>query len=205
MAENFPPSRVELGALDKKRTALFLCDIQEKYKDVMHRFPEVVANTKKLVQGCIHMQVPYVVSEQSPAVLGRTVKEIETYEAVAVVSKFKFSMIVPEMEQHLETLCDGSLASVILCGMETHIEIEQTAIDLLSRGIQVHIVADCCTTRSIDDRNLALQRLSQIGCFICTCENVLFKLLESKEHPKFRVVAQLVKRVSQSNALSALF
>ncbi|KAA0190138.1 hypothetical protein HAZT_HAZT005478 [Hyalella azteca] len=168
MAENFPPSRVELGALDKKRTALFLLYLQ--------------------VQGCIHMQVPYVVSEQSPAVLGRTVKEIETYEAVAVVSKFKFSMIVPEMEQHLETLCDGSLASVILCGMEqTHIEIEQTAIDLLSRGIQVHIVADCCTTRSIDDRNLALQ------------------LLESKEHPKFRVVAQLVKRVSQSNALSALF
>ncbi|KAF2353941.1 Isochorismatase-like [Trinorchestia longiramus] len=199
--EAFPRSRIDLGALDKKRTAVFICDVQEKYKNAMHRFQEVVLNTKKLVQACIQLSIPFVVSEHSPEAVGHTVKDIETYEAVAVLSKTKFSMLVPEMENHLETLCDGNMASVVLCGMETHVAIEQTAIDLLSRGLQVHIVADCCTTRAVDDRNLALQRLAQIGCFVCTCENILFKLLESSDHPKYRVVAQLVKRVSQSSGL----
>uniref|UniRef100_A0A2P2IAW2 Isochorismatase domain-containing protein 1 n=1 Tax=Hirondellea gigas TaxID=1518452 RepID=A0A2P2IAW2_9CRUS len=203
--ESFPASRLELGALDRKRTALFVCDIQEKYRDSMHSFSEVVLNTKKLINGCSLMQVPLVVTEQSPESLGHSVKDIETYEAVAVLSKTQFSMVVPEMEELFSTLCDGNMGSIVLCGIETHVAVEQTAIDLLSRGYKVHVVADCCTTRSVDDRNLSLLRLMQIGCFVCTCENVLFKLLENKDHPKFRAIAQLVRNVSKSNRLSSIF
>ena len=72
--------------------------------------------------GCGHLSIPLVVSEQCPETLGHTVKEIETFEAVSVFAKTQFSMVVPKLEEHFETLCDGNLTSVILCGIEVSIE-----------------------------------------------------------------------------------
>ena len=68
--------------------------------------------------GCSHLSVPLVVSEQSPQSLGHTVKEVEIFEAVKVIAKEQFSMVVPELEATLNSLCDGNLASIVLCGME---------------------------------------------------------------------------------------
>merc|ERR1712179_306105 len=111
-------------------------------------------------------------------------------------------MLVPEVDAKImEFFAGGKLESIILCGIETHVCIEQTAIDFMSQGIYVHIVADCVASRSQEDRLLALQRLQQIGCFVTTSENVLFKLLGDKDHPKFKEIAGLVKATSQPTGL----
>ncbi|CAL4084012.1 unnamed protein product, partial [Meganyctiphanes norvegica] len=194
-------SKVSLGALDVATTALFLCDVQEKFRPVMMHFEDIVINSKKLLSGCASLGVPLLVTEQYPKGLGNTVAELDISHAVAVVPKTKFTMVVPEVEVKMAVLCDGGLQSIVLCGIESHVCVEQTAIDLLSRGLFVHIVADCCGSRTQEDRLLALQRLQQIGCFVTTSENVLFKLLGDKDHPKFKEIAGLVKATSQPTGL----
>lgn len=81
---------------------------------------------------------------------------------------------------------------------------EQTAIDLISLGYTVHIPADCAMSRSLDDRNLALDRLRQIGCFITSSENVIFKLLKDKNYPGFDKVRKFITQVSEDTGLSKL-
>ncbi|XP_076045080.1 isochorismatase domain-containing protein 1-like isoform X3 [Oratosquilla oratoria] len=145
-----------------------------------------------------------IATEQYPKGLGNTVTELDIQHAAAVVPKTKFSMVVPEVEKLLLSSQHG-VDAVVLFGIETHVCVEQTAIDLLSRGVKVHVVADCCSSRSQEDRTLALQRLQQVGCFITTSESVLFKLLGDKEHPKFKEVANLVKTTSQPTGLTGKF
>lgn len=182
-----------LGALDVSKSALLLCDVQEKFRPAMINFCEIVQNIKKLILGCKVLDVPLIVTEQYPKGLGSTVPDLPIDHAKCVAPKTKFSMVVPEVEAQIKPLQDNGLQSIILCGIESHVCVEQTAIDLISQGFTVHIVADCCTSRTQEDRLLAFKRLQQIGCFVTTSESVLFKLLGDKDHPKFKDVASLVK------------
>ncbi|TDG50425.1 hypothetical protein AWZ03_003014 [Drosophila navojoa] len=78
----------------------------------------------------------------------------------------------------------------------THVCVEQTAFDLINNGIDVWLVADCCASRLNQDRDLALERLRQIGCIISSTESVIFNLLSDKNHKSFKEIASLVKRVA---------
>lgn len=82
--------------------------------------------------------------------------------------------------------------------------IEQTAIDLRAQDFDVHVVADCSLSRNHDDRRLAFERLRQIGCFVTTSENVIFKLLRSKDNPAFNEVRKLVTQPSADTGLAKL-
>ena len=77
-------------------------------------------------------------------------------------------------------------------------------MDLRAKGIDVHVVADCSTSRTAPDRNLTFDRLKQIGCFVTTSENVIFKLLKSKENEKFNEIRKLVMQPSEDIGLSKL-
>lgn len=196
--------RSKLGCLDAKSTLFLLCDVQEKFRaPIIPLFPAIVKNSQKLLTAGQHIGCKLIVSEQNPEKLGKTANELPILHAVGVFPKLEFSMYanaalgttVKEMTQ---------IQSVVLFGLEAHICVEQTAIDLLSNNYAVHIVADCTASRSDEDRRLAFQRLRQIGCFITTSENVIFKLMQSKEHPKFNDIRQLVKDVSTETGLAKL-
>lgn len=77
-------------------------------------------------------------------------------------------------------------------------------MDFRAKGVDVHIVADCSLSRSNDDRNLAFERLKQMGCFLTTTENVIFKLLRTKDNPKFNDVRKFISEVSADTGLSKL-
>lgn len=123
--------------------------------------------------------IPLIVTEQYPQGLGRTVSEIDIQHALGIVPKTKFSMVIPEVENIIKTSCSGQLKCAILFGVEVHqpssccllllslyfcmfskqahVCVEQTAMDLISSGITVHIVADATTSRTQEDRLLALE------------------------------------------------
>ncbi|KAF2368033.1 Isochorismatase-like [Trinorchestia longiramus] len=196
--------KVKLGFLDREYTCIFVCDVQEKFRRVMLNFDDVVSNTKRLLMGSKILDVPIVVTEQYPRGLGSTVAELElaSMPVNLMVKKTQFSMVTPEVEEAMEkSLCLDGLSSVVICGMEAHVCVEQTAMELLARGLTVHVAADCCTSRTKQDRNLALQRLTQRGCYVTTYEAVLFNLLRDKEHPKFKQISQLVQDPSRDVAL----
>ncbi|KAJ8704576.1 hypothetical protein PYW07_011764 [Mythimna separata] len=180
----------KLGALEAPRTAFLLCDIQEKFRPHIKYFSEVVKVANKMVAAAKHFKIPVYVSEQYPKGLGHTTKDINIENAALVYEKTKFSMYTPELQERLKKDVP-ELKSVVLFGIEAHVCIEQTVIDLLSQDLVVHILADGVSSRSLMDRGLALQRLQSIGCYVGTSENVLFKLLGNKDHPAFKEISKL--------------
>ncbi|CAK1548977.1 unnamed protein product [Leptosia nina] len=183
-------SIIKLGALEAQKTAFLLCDVQEKFRPHIKHFDEVVKVANKMVEAAKHFKIPVYVSEQYPQGLGHTTKDINVDDAALVYEKTKFSMFTPELEERLKKDVPG-LNSIVLFGIEAHVCIEQTVIDLLSQDLTVHILADGVSSRSLMDRNLALQRLQSIGCFVGTSENVLFKLMRDKNHPAFKAISKL--------------
>lgn len=147
------------------------------------------------VQAGKALNIKLFVSEHYPEKLGKTVAELDVKHAAAIYSKTKFSMIVPEILDHLKQLKE--VENIVLMGLETHICLEQTAMDLLSmEKYTVHVIADCALSRVVEDRKFALKRLEKMGCIISTSENLLFKLMRDKNHPKFNEIRKLVSQPS---------
>ncbi|XP_049882449.1 isochorismatase domain-containing protein 1-like [Pectinophora gossypiella] len=183
---------IKLGALEPKQTAFLLCDIQEIFRKHVKHFGEIVKVANKMMQASKSFCIPVYVSEQYPKGLGHTAEDVNVADATWLYEKTKFSMLTPELHVRMQTDVP-QLSSVVLCGLETHVCIEQTAIDLMSEGLEVHVLADGVSSRSNMDRGLALQRLQALGCFVTTSENVLFKLLKDKNHPSFKFISKLNK------------
>ncbi|XP_047541393.1 isochorismatase domain-containing protein 1-like isoform X1 [Vanessa atalanta] len=181
---------LKLGALEAQKTVFLLCDVQETFRPHIKHFGEVVRVANKMLEAAKHFNIPVYVSEQYPKGLGHTTKDINVDGAALVYDKTTFSMYSQELKDRLKKDVPN-LGSVVLFGIETHVCIEQTVIDLLNEDINVHVLADGVSSRSLMDRNLALQRMQSMGCFITTAENVLFKLLRDKEHPAFKMISKL--------------
>lgn len=110
--------------------------------------------------------------------------------------------MVPPLEGELQRR--PHLTSVLLCGIETQACILCTALDLLERGLDVHVVVDGCSSRSQVDRAVALSRLRQSGAFLTTSESVVLQLLRDSRHPRFRQVQQLIKEPAPDTGLLPL-
>ncbi|CAH2084134.1 unnamed protein product [Euphydryas editha] len=183
---------LKLGALEAQRTAFLLCDVQETFRPHVKHFGEVVRVANKMLEAAKLFKIPVYVSEQYPKGLGPTTKDINLDGAALVYEKTRFSMYNQELKDRLKKDVPN-LGSVVLFGIEAHVCIEQTVIDLLNEDINVHVLADGVSSRSLLDRSLALQRMQGIGCFVTSVENVLFKLLKDKNNPAFKGVSKLIK------------
>ncbi|XP_024881272.1 isochorismatase domain-containing protein 2-like [Temnothorax curvispinosus] len=180
--------------LQHGKTALFICDVQEKFAKAIFQFDRIVQNSTKLINALKIMNVPMLVSEQNPKSLGKTIPEFDISGAKGPFAKMQFSMCTPEINKELVTLCDGQRPeSIILIGVETHVCVENTAVDLRRHGYEVHTVADCCSSRTQEDRLLALKRMRDIGCHITTSENVIFKIVRDASHEQFKNLLALIK------------
>ncbi|XP_074427824.1 isochorismatase domain-containing protein 2 [Larus michahellis] len=180
-----------LGRLCPRASVLLLCDLQERFRHRVAAFPHVVAVAARVLQGCRELGVPVVVTEQRPDVLGPTVPELGAQD-LPKHPKTCFSMVVPAVEAQLGAV--PHLASAILCGIETQACILHTALDLLERGLDVHVVVDACSSRSQVDRLVALGRLRQSGAFLTTSESLLLLLLRDASHPRFKQVPRTPPR-----------
>ncbi|KAG1679071.1 Isochorismatase domain-containing protein 1 [Nymphon striatum] len=182
--------------IESDSTLCLLCDMQEKFRPAISFFPEILTTCNKLVKCLKILEIPLIATEQYPKGLGSTVEELDISHAVGIFPKTKFSMVIPEIEEHLQ-----NISTVILFGLEAHVCVEQTAIELMLRGINVHVVADATSSRSQEDRLLSFQRLRQAGCCISTSESIIFKLLKDKNHPQFNEVRKLVSQASPNTGL----
>ncbi|XP_030371076.1 isochorismatase domain-containing protein 1 [Scaptodrosophila lebanonensis] len=188
---------LSLYRLRPNKTLFMLCDVQEKFKPVMPLWSDLIENIKKLLAAGKIFNVPLVVTEQYPEKLGKTAAELDIKHACANIPKTKFSMIVPPVMNNIDDIFGGKPKSVVLFGVETHVCIEHTAFDLINNKVNVWLAADCCASRLNQDRDLALERLRDIGCIIATSESIIFNLLSDKNHKSFKDVAGLVKKTSR--------
>ncbi|RLV63835.1 hypothetical protein DV515_00017864, partial [Chloebia gouldiae] len=123
-------------------SALFVCDLQERFRGSVAAFPQIVAVAARLLQGCRILGVPVLVTEQRPEVLGCTVPELGAQD-LPRLPKSAFSMAGAAAP----LLGDPKIRSVLLCGIEAHACVLQTALELLARGLEVHVAADAVSSR----------------------------------------------------------
>ena len=120
-----------------------------------------------------------VVTEQYPKGLGHTVPELAIDKDTPIYEKTKFSMCVPPVEPHLE-----GVKNIILVGIEAHVCVLQTSLDLLEKGYNVHVVVDAVSSRSLMDRKFAFKQLERSGVTLTTSECAILSLLGGSDHPK---------------------
>lgn len=178
--------------LNPNNTIIMVIDIQEKLYPVINGREELLSNTIHLLKGAALLKVPVILTEQYPKGLGKTVSEIaELLPDAQAFEKVTFSSL--GNEQVLEKLRSEGRNHVILCGMETHICVLQTVLDLNEQGFRTILLDDCVGSRHKRDKKAAMNRAEREGAYISTSEAVLFELLGSATNPQFKEISRLIK------------
>jgi nicotinamidase-related amidase len=171
---------------------LVIVDVQGKLAQLMTEKEILFKNVQILIQAARILEMPILWCQQVPDALGPTLPEIaELLTGLEPVNKASFSCC-GEQRFNAELNALGR-EQVLLCGIETHVCIYQTAMDLMEGGLDVTIVADAVSSRTERNRETALARLAAEGAHISSTEMALFELLKTAEHPQFREIARLVK------------
>ena len=175
--------------LDPARAALVVVDVQEGFRPAVLDFERVAANVAVLVRGAHVLGLPMIVTEQYPKGLGSTVPEVaEHLGGVEPIEKVCFS--AAQADGFRDAL---GRDQVLLCGIEAHVCVSQTAEDLVSDGREVHVAQDAVTSRTAANRDLGLHKMERSGAVVTSVEAALFELLGRAGTPEFRQVQALVK------------
>ena len=181
--------------LDRRKAVLAVIDMQEAFCKIIGDFDQIAERIALLVQAANLLSVPVIVTEQYPKGLGHTVQEIAEHmpEGSEPIEKLSFSACgVQEFDLRLREL---HAEQVMLCGIEAHICVSQTAHDLLHNGYQVHLLSDAVSTRLPRNREVAINKLAKSGAIISSVEMALFELCPAGT-PEFKQVQSLVKQLS---------
>jgi nicotinamidase-related amidase len=178
--------------LDRHRAVLAVIDVQEAFRPAVLDFDRVARNVGVLVRAARLLEVPVLVTEQYPKGLGATVPEVaEHLEDVAPMEKVCFSAL--EADGFSSALNAGERDQVLLCGIEAHVCVNQTAEDLLADGREVHVACDAVTSRTAENRDLGLHKMERSGAVLTSVETALFEFLRAAGTPQFKEIQGLVK------------
>jgi len=169
-------------------TALVVVDFQERFRGAVFGFDEAAARAAILVSAARLLNIHTVVSEQYPKGLGHTVEPLASVLGDAEILE---KTVFPASRAEGFDL-NGS-SQVILSGVEAHVCVAQTALDLLDSGLEVFIPADAVASRNELDRDIAIERLRNSGAVITTVEAVVFELAGGAGHPLFKDLQGLIK------------
>lgn len=178
--------------LTRGKTALLLIDIQENILAVMNEPEKVIKNSLNLIKGFKALNIPIFYTEQYPKGLGTTAPSLlKELEGLSVIQKMSFSCSgVPNF---FTRLIDNNVSQVVIAGIESHVCVQQTALDLLASGFQVDVAADATSSRKEIDYKLALKRMSTHGVEITTSEAILFELLAVAGTDEFKEISKIIK------------
>jgi nicotinamidase-related amidase len=175
--------------LDPARAALVVVDVQEAFRNAIPDFAAVAEGTAKLVQGAEAIGIPIVVTEQYPKGLGETVDEVSGHLPDSVTPLEKLCFSAAEAEGFDLAGRDQAL----VCGIEAHVCVNQTVLDLLEDGVEVHVAEDAVGSRTPDNKRVGLHRAEAAGATLTSIETALFELLRGSDAPAFKQVQALIK------------
>jgi nicotinamidase-related amidase len=176
------------GKLDAERAALIVIDVQEGFRKAVPDFDRVAKATATLIEGAEAIGIPIVVTEQYPKGLGGTAAEIAER--------------LPEGTQPLEKVCFsatdaegfdlGGRDQALVCGIETHVCVNQTTLDLLGSGIEVQVAEDAVGSRTEENKRVGLHKMERAGAVMTSVETALFELLGRAGTDEFKRIQKLV-------------
>lgn len=181
------------NTLAADHSVLLVVDVQEAFRDAIGNFSIVASNIARAVSGFDMLGVPIIVTEQYPKGLGPTAEEIrfslaDKFEPLEKTAFSAFGSAGVRIK-----LEDLMAKQVVLCGVETHVCVNQTAHDLLRNGYSVHLLTDCVGSRFDHDKAAGLEKMRASGVIPSSVEMALFELMHDSKHEKFKEVQALIK------------
>ncbi len=179
--------------LDKEKCVLVVVDIQEAFRHAIGDLAVVASRAAMAVRGFQVLEIPVIVTEQYPKGLGRTVEEIlfTLPPEFETVEKNSFSSCGSGV--FMDKLKAAAASQVVLCGIEAHVCVNQTAHDLLDQGFQVHLLTDCVASRFEHDRHAGIYKMLASGVVPSSVEMALFEAMRDSTHEKFKEIQAIIK------------
>ena len=178
--------------INRDRCSGLIIDLQERLFPHMDQKEEVLRKCLMLMEGLKVLNIPILFTEQYPRGLGPSLQIVsQALGSSRAIEKTAFSCCdEPEFMKALEKSTPGTL---IIGGIEAHVCVMQTVIDLLEAGYSVVLVEDCVSSRNPDDKRVAIHRMRSEGAVIATCESILFELARTSGTEEFKAISRLVK------------
>ena len=177
---------------NRDQAVLLVIDVQGKLASLMHEKEILFKNIQAMIKGAQIFGIPILWTEQVPEKIGNTIPEIaKLLKDQQPIEKESFSC-VPN-KRFMEALLALNRKQIVVTGIETHVCVYQTAADLISQGYQLQVVCDAVSSRSSENKRIALERLKQLGAQMTCAEMILCELLKTTEDKKFKEILGLMK------------
>jgi nicotinamidase-related amidase len=184
-----------------EHSALLVVDVQGKLLERIDRRDELLANVVRLIEAANLLGMPVLATEQYPRGLGPSVAEVAALVPQrAEKTVFHCCAAAPV----LETLHSRGIRKVTLAGIEAHVCVAQTALELLTTNFRVQIPADAVSSRHAFDRDIALRRLELAGAVVTSTEAAIFEWTESADHPQFKAISTLIKAADRARQVQQI-
>lgn len=190
----------KIARLQPNTSLFFLCDIQNVFRSLIHKMDRVEQTASFLARVAKTLEIPVIVTEHNAKAFGpisEAVKADVDPETSKWFHKTKFSMCTDEVTNYMNT-AHNARKSVVLFGIEAHVCVQQTCLELLERGFDVHLVADGISSQREHDRTVAMQRMIQSGAYVTTSESIVFEMVRDAKHPAFKSFIPLFKEPKKS-------
>ena len=170
--------------------ALLIIDIQEKIMRPIFNKDSITKNIKKLIEAYQILEENIFLSEQNPLKLGTTIPELLPKGEFNKIEKMEFSLAIKK--EFLKELENKKITNLIVCGIETHICIQQTVLDFLQKGFEVILISDAMGSRNTIDHEIALQRMVHSGAILTTTESIIFELCKTANRKEFKEIRNII-------------
>ena len=176
--------------ISQKVNALLIIDVQEKIIRAIFNKDSISKNIKKLIDAYQILEENIFLSEQNPLKLGKTIPELLPKGGFKKIEKMEFSLA--NIKEFLKELKNKKITNLIVCGIETHICIQQTVLDCLQKGFEVFLISDAMGSRNKVDHEIALQRMIQKGAILTTTESIIFELCKTANRKEFKEIRNII-------------
>lgn len=178
--------------LVRENTGLIVVDIQGKLARLVHDSDVLISNCEKLIKGANALELPIILLEQNPQKLGRTTTKLSALlEDIDPITKFTFNAC--ETPDFIDFAKTKNVDTWLICGIEAHICVYQTASGLIEHEFNVELVSDCISSRTLSNKQLAITRLQNSGVGITGLEMCLYELVKDCHVPEFKQILELIR------------
>ena len=183
---------MKTNRIKKDRAVLAAIDFQKRLIPVMKYADDVESNAAKLIAGARVLGMEILVTQQYTKGIGPTTAKISSaLGEFEHIEKVTFSAM--KTDEFVHALEESGADTVIICGIETHICVQQTVLDLLAAGYNVFVAADCVSSREKEAKELALRRMEESGAILTSHEAILFEMLQSAKAREFKQISAIIK------------
>lgn len=181
-----------MNSITRDNTLFVVIDFQERLMPAMYDKEELEDKTVRLVKGMEALEIPKIVTQQYTKGIGETIPAVaEALGDFTPIDKTTFSCM--RNDEFARELKEAGKENIVVCGIEAHICVLQTVLELMAEGYNVYVAVDCISSRSLNDKVWAAERMERAGAIVTTYEAVLYEILKDAKADGFKAVSAIVK------------